>query len=134
MTPQQQHNLSALFLLASVLMIVPPFFKQSYVLLMQLKDPDYYPLKSIYTTKAALKNLAVSSMQEPVTGISFCSRDEYSPSLYLLVQIIRLSNSHVRKIVFPSQRICKSLIREPSSIWIYFGKSAPPSIRGPYGD
>ena len=105
--------------------------KQAYVLYREKSNPDYYILKSMRSSLSEIKALATSAVSADREALNLCSRDDYSPSLYLLIELIKVDSVGRSEVKFPSTLRCADYLENPladSSRWIYFGNGKPPKI------
>ena len=105
--------------------------KQAYVLYREVSNPDYYVLKSMRSSLSEVKALAASAVSADREVLNLCSRDDYSPSLYLLVELMKVNPIDRPEVNFPSTSRCAGYLANPladSSRWIYFGNGKPPRV------
>jgi len=114
-----------LYTALSVLSLLIPVFKQTYVSVRQLYDKDYYMRLSYHESESYIKLLAqISSSANK--DVLICYRDTYSASLYLLKHIY-LNSSDSRKTSFPKQNSKQCILPQKTSTTIYVGGGRAPS-------
>lgn len=106
-----------------------PIAKQAYVLYREKSSPDYYPLKSMSASLGYIKALIKSSEDLGGRHLRICSRDNYSASLYLLVELIKNRKAAPLQVSFPLAVSCKEFTKSSegdSGRWLYLGGGRRP--------
>lgn len=95
--------------------------KQTYVLVRQLVDKEFYEeLSKQVIDKRIIRSLKGMHKQQ-IVDLQVCSRTYYSPSVFLLNQL-RYSLPDSVRVYFPNDAICRLPVREGSkTARIYFG-------------
>jgi len=117
-------SLFSVLSLALFSMLLAPA-KQTYVLLRQVIDKEYYERLS----SQVIDEHIIASLEEMpsrhVRVLQICSRTYYSPSVFLLSEL-RNSLPGSIKVYFPNHAICRLPVREGSNIArVYFGGEYP---------
>ena len=118
-------SLLRLYTALSVLSLLIPTLKQTYVSVRQLYDKDVYIRLSHHESELSLKRLAqISSSANK--DVIICYRDTYSASIYLLKHIY-LNRSDSSKISFPKWNSDQCVLPQTNSTTIYIGGGKAPS-------
>ena len=129
-TRSKSKNLLRLFCASAVLSAMLPAVKQAYVLIYELRYPDYYMSKSMLLTQETRGRIVASLSSLTAGEIVLCSRTGYDASLYLLAEIIRSGVYEGKHVRFPRASECsRGSQYEREGAVIFFGGRQPVQLR-----